>query len=549
MRAASVGLLLAALSCAGAAPICPPGQTGTVYPALAAALPLAGAPQTIPALTLTSRLPHSAARQLWPEPASSGAGVCPPGEVCLYRPAAGPPRLPVGLRPLVFPNDLGRAWRADPEFAPFFLPEVYPAAQMDTLMAEAYYNSPQLSQRGLTGNNPFVLAREQVERMERDPRSAQRRLAQAAALTLLYHLDAESPRRMVDLLLATPKYVKDELAAQIALPGLARILPRGLTAVQNGDGLVPTDMAVLTHTTFNSVTPVEPLLLQAARRGLKAIVIADQGRIDGAQQASEVAARLQREGRLPADFTVITGESIQTTAGGVIAACLRQRVPEQMTMGETVRVIHSQGGLAYLAHPGLAGGTRLLRDLNFDGYLIRAGFFEMVRTLSILYDPRLKTQTPLYGSVSLYSAGVGMPYSLIEAQRTRPEVLRRALSQQQAYAAGNLYLPYMGAIALKPIGLLLRFLNMWFVGHDNVELALSRAIHADNVQLNLSWDREVQAWMNLGNLPSGVEHFLEANSPLTRTPEVLFVSVEYGPARLNYNLKAKETTLQSVVTW
>lgn len=447
------------------------------------------------------------------------------------------------------PLDLGTQGRADPEFAPFYLPETYPTATMDEMVAEAYFNSPSLYQHHGEWINPFRIQRQEVEHLREDSQYRTRRLAQAVALAYLFREDDLQPEAIVEALLSRPLYVNHELVAQVVIPRLEKMLPWQITQVEGSPGLVATDLSVHTATSYDCVAPLEPLLLRAAKRGLQAIVIADRGRIDGAQRAQQVAERLKREGRLPPDFTVIIGESVYTTAGEVLAVFVEERIPERMTLGATVKLIHDQGGLVYLAHPGMAGGPRMLRDLPFDGYLIRSGFFQMFRTLEILYDPRLQDKTALYASGSLYAAGPGLPYSLIEAESTDPAVLREALAQHRAYAASGLYLPYMGAITVKPIGLLLRTMNYFFVFHDNAEVALTRMLHADNAQIFTSWDKEMAGWMGLWDLPSGAKRFLQGRSPLTSVPEVLYISAEYGPVRVQYELKTKRVTLESVLAW
>jgi hypothetical protein len=467
-------------------------------------------------------------------------------EVFVAGPAlAAPPTLPS----LEFPLDLGRQGRADPEYAPRYLPEVYPARSFQEMAGEDYLNSLSLIQGRADGVNPFRVAQQEVQQLQASGDLRLRKLIKVAALAALYQRQGFSPDAAVSTLLGRSEYGTNELMIDLAVPQLLRFLPRQLTGVTGGEGLVPTDLAVRTPTSFDSVAALDPLLRRAAQRGLRAVVIADRGRIDGAEQAAARAAELRASGALPPDFTVITGENIESTAGAVLGVFLTERVPEQLTMAETVRVIHAQGGLAYLAHPGLPGGPRMLRDLPFDGYLLRSGFFEMFRTMEILYDSRLSNKLALYASGSPYVEGVGLPCSVIEAADTRPETLRAALRDRQAYAASGLYLPYMAAITLKPIGGLLRLLNLFFVAHDSAELTLSRMLRADNVQIFTSWDEEAKKWMGLWGLPQGVGDLLRGTSPFTEEPEVQAISLEYGAYRVQYQLPARVISLQSTLTW
>jgi hypothetical protein len=291
------------------------------------------------------------------------------------------------------------------------------------------------------------------------------------------------------------------------------------------------------------------MLLSAALHGSHAVVVVDRGRIDGAESSRAVAEELKRAGRLPADFSVITGETIQTTAGSVLGMMLRERIPEGMTMRATVREIHRQGGLAYLANPGAPGGKRLLRTFPFEGYLVRPGFAQTYRTSSIMGDPALRGKVPVYASNSLYAAAAGLPYTVLESASNLPEDLSRSLADNRAAGVSPLFLPYTVALAYKPLGHFVRALDTFFQAHDRVEETRTHLLRADNVQIVTSWDGEMQDWMGLARVPGGVRGLLQGRGPFSRLPEVLEVAADYGDCRLSYAPRGTEIWLQTLVTW
>ena len=432
-----------------------------------------------------------------------------------------------------YPLDSGQQWRMSAQICPGFLPEIYPGRSWDEMCRQGYIESPWLEQRGWA--NPFRIAKEEVERWNRDEDAVWQRALLAAAYWWTYKEHPSVGRDTVLATLGRQHYQSRDLVIEHVAPRVFDLLPSMVSEVTVGEHEVAVDLRVESNTSFDSTTSVESLLLHAAKRGLGAVAIADRNRIGGAQRAQRIADRLRAAGKLPADFRVIIGEYIDTTSGGVLGLFLDGWVPEGMTMGKTVEMIHGQGGLAILAHPGVAGGPRVLRQMPFDGYLIQAGLFEMFRTLQILYDPGLAEKPALYASNSPYGAAVGLPYTAIETTDNTTEGLRRALADGRAYAAGGTYLPWMMAATIKPIGQIETMLNRYFVGRDKLEQQLQQFVRADNVILRTSWDRELQGWMGLDRLGSGLRRIGNRSSPLLELPQLERIALEYSYFQLSYS--------------
>ena len=446
-----------------------------------------------------------------------------------------------------YPIDLGYQWRAVPEFCPDYLPEQYPGRSLDEFCYESYITSPWLKQDGWA--NPFQIAEEEVQAWNVGKDVGWRRVALAAAYAARNWRAEDLAGDIVAAVLGRQRHLSAELIMDVAIPYLAGILPEELVEIRTEPGETAIDLLVETNTSYDSAACTQDMLLTAAARGLRAVVVADRNRLDGAQRAQRMARRLQAQGRLPTDFQVVIGEQIQTLSGAVLGLFLEWRVPEQMTMKKTLDMIHKQGGLAVLVHPGALGGPRLLREMPFDGYLIQPGMFQMFRTLSILYDPRLADKPALYASNSPYAAGVGLPFSIVETADTSPESLKNAVANGQVWAAGGLYLPWMALAALQPLGSIETVLNRFFVWHDGAESKLCRLLGADNVAIETSWDRELQGWMGLDRLPEGLRRIGNRTSPLLELPRVNAVAVEYSYFQLRYWRREQQITLAGRHIW
>lgn len=105
------------------------------------------------------------------------------------------------------------------------------------------------------------------------------------------------------------------------------------------------DMHVHTAHSHDGYLSLNALARACRRRNLGAVAVTDHDEIAGAL----AAAREFRLGRFPA--RVIVGEEVTTSQGEIIGLFLRERVPPGMTLAETFRAIHEQGGLVYLNHP------------------------------------------------------------------------------------------------------------------------------------------------------------------------------------------------------
>lgn len=445
------------------------------------------------------------------------------------------------------PIDLGMNWGVDRLICPSYWPPLYPEKTLDELCRADYFSSPWLGAQ--PGENRLAVARDELARLHQSARERRRRLPWAVAYAYLHRDTRDWAPDTMWALLGERKYLTAEVLTDVLVPVVLRVLPDSLTQVESAPGLVPIDVRVFTNASFDSPASTERMLLEAAARGLKGVAIADRTRTDGAQKAERDAARLKAQGRLPRDFLVIRGQTVYTQSGSVLALFADRPIPEDMTMERTIGCIHAAGGLAYLIHPAVPGGPERLARMDFDGYLIQPGMFEMFRTLLLLNDPHYANRAALAGSSSLHSGTVGLPYTLVEAEEVSAPAIKQALRERRASASGGLYLPWMTAASYPPVARFSRFLSGYFGIHAFAERRVARWIGADNVMVSTSWDEEIRSMIGIGGLPGGLRDLFSGTSPLQGWPRVKSVEVEYSWFRVGYERETRTAFLRAHVCW
>lgn len=98
------------------------------------------------------------------------------------------------------------------------------------------------------------------------------------------------------------------------------------------------------HTSYkDGLSTVDEVLKRAVTLGLDVIAITDHDTIDGALEARKKAKSM--------DLEVIIGEEVSSRAGHVIGLFLKEKVEPWLSLKETIRRIHEQGGLVIIPHP------------------------------------------------------------------------------------------------------------------------------------------------------------------------------------------------------
>ncbi len=103
------------------------------------------------------------------------------------------------------------------------------------------------------------------------------------------------------------------------------------------------DLHIHTSYSFDGISSPREAVDSALKKGLDCICITDHGRIEGALEAIEYA-----KGK---NILVIPGIEVLTESGDILGINIKERIPEGLSLKETVREIKRQKGLAVVAHP------------------------------------------------------------------------------------------------------------------------------------------------------------------------------------------------------
>ena len=187
------------------------------------------------------------------------------------------------------------------------------------------------------------------------------------------------------------------------------------------------------HTRYSPDSRVAPAdLVRVAREaGLDGVAITDHNSVGGIREAEEAAGT---------EFIVIPGLEISTKSGHVLAYGVREVVPRDLGVAETVRRIEAIGGVAVAAHPyrfwsGL--GEAALSEASFVAYetcnarTLRRGN-ERARALALA---RKAGQTG--GSDSHFLDEVGRAITTLDSGIVRPEDVVELLEARKTLAEGR----------------------------------------------------------------------------------------------------------------
>ena len=187
------------------------------------------------------------------------------------------------------------------------------------------------------------------------------------------------------------------------------------------------------HTRYSPDSRVAPAdLVRVAREaGLDGVAITDHNSVGGIREAEEAAGT---------EFIVIPGLEISTKSGHLLAYGVREVVPRDLGVAETVRRIEALGGVAVAAHPyrfwsGL--GEAALSEAPFVAYetsnarTLRRGN-ERARALALA---RKVGQTG--GSDSHFLDEVGQAITTLDSGIVRPEDVVELLEARKTSAEGR----------------------------------------------------------------------------------------------------------------
>lgn len=179
------------------------------------------------------------------------------------------------------------------------------------------------------------------------------------------------------------------------------------------------------------------------RTDLDVIAISDHDTIEGALKAREIMKEK------PYRFQLIIGEEITTQEGHIVGLFLKEAIPPNLSIQETLARIRVQKGLAIASHPFYHSHMNNAKYATMDGIgattLLRNNSFidaiEIVNATPTLSEDNLRAsilnKTLLFNaevgnSDAHILAAIGMGYTLFEGKTARN--YRRAILQHQTRA-------------------------------------------------------------------------------------------------------------------
>ncbi len=183
-----------------------------------------------------------------------------------------------------------------------------------------------------------------------------------------------------------------------------------------------------------SVASPEKQVDMARENGIDVLCITDHDETAGAFIAEKYAHRKYD------DIEVVVGEEVTTTDGEIIGLFLTEKVPDMLSIEETVDIIRSQGGLTIAPHPfsfHVPGLKEKIFDIDLDGFeTINGGHPDAYSNMfaRIIIDRYPGRWAEISGSDahSMYTAG----FNWTEFPGNTADDLRRAVLNRETVACG-----------------------------------------------------------------------------------------------------------------
>lgn len=184
-----------------------------------------------------------------------------------------------------------------------------------------------------------------------------------------------------------------------------------------------------------SVAQPEVQVDRARQNGMDVVCVTDHDETQGAFLA-EKYARTRCD-----DVEVVVGEEVTTRDGEVIGLFLTERIPEMLSVEETIDRIREQGGLTVAPHPfsfHVPGLKERVLDLDLDGIEVINGghpdaYTNMFARKVVDRYPGRWAETSGSDAHSVYTAG----YNWTEFPGTTAEEFRKAVLNKTTKACGQ----------------------------------------------------------------------------------------------------------------
>ena len=95
---------------------------------------------------------------------------------------------------------------------------------------------------------------------------------------------------------------------------------------------------------YDSINTPEEMIKAAIKKGLDGLAITDHNTVKGSLVGKKIAKKYK-------NFIIITGSEIRTISGEVLGLKIKEDVPMNLSLEETIEKIHDLGGIASIPHP------------------------------------------------------------------------------------------------------------------------------------------------------------------------------------------------------
>jgi predicted metal-dependent phosphoesterase TrpH len=141
---------------------------------------------------------------------------------------------------------------------------------------------------------------------------------------------------------------------------------------------------------------LEDMVSALRRAKVDVVALTDHNTIEGAMRLREMA---------PEGLQVIVGEEIATAEGDLVGIFLTEQIPARLTLKETIRRIHKQGGLAIVPHPFDRLRHEAMGGENLDRVMHDVDFVEVFNARCVFPGDnraaeRFVRENSLHGSVA-----------------------------------------------------------------------------------------------------------------------------------------------------
>jgi predicted metal-dependent phosphoesterase TrpH len=178
------------------------------------------------------------------------------------------------------------------------------------------------------------------------------------------------------------------------------------------------------------------------KKGLDGVAVTDHNTIEGALIVRKIA---------PPNFVVIVGEEIRTKEGEILGYFLKEEIPAQRSIEETIERTKDQGGLVGIPHPFGSFRKSNIKISALERIIERVDFIEVFNSRNIfakddkkaLILSQEKVLPPLIGSDAHLSCEVGKAYVEIDFFNNPQEFLQKLHSARLFTDRGPLWVHFV----------------------------------------------------------------------------------------------------------